>query len=411
MTHAVYDELLVLPSLKAHRNQNGALMLTQKFLNGVGKLAEGWPGPVTALVYISELPSSDMDHVVVPPNSTNLRVEIRPTSKLDFRNRIRDAAAALVFLSPFERTTSTLCVELGIPLVFWSEFSPKTEGQIVDAETSNPIIRLRRRLWIHQAERKRRRMLQFAAGIQCSGLPAYNAYCQFSSNAILFFDNRVPEDDVLNDSGIDAKVNTVVQPGPLRLVFGGRLVPMKGVMHLAIVADRLHQMGVDFHFDIYGDGVLKKELAQDIIGRGLQHCVTLKGVLDFRTQWIPMLKSGADLFVCCHPQGDPSSTYPEVMSCGVPIAGYGNEALVGIVQHSGCGWLTPINDPEALARTIARLAHDRREIAKSSRLARDFALAHCFERTFAARADHLVALSRLPESLKNKVKPRSRTGQ
>ena len=54
--------------------------------------------------------------------------------------------------------------------------------------------------------------------------------------------------------------------------------------------------------------------------QSLQDLVTLRGVVDFATGWIPLLKQQADLFVCPHPQGDPSSTYPEVMSCGVPSA-------------------------------------------------------------------------------------------
>ena len=395
MTRPFHDELLILPSLTAHRSQQGELMLTQKFINGVAQFAVDWPGDVSALVRTSDSPTSDMDHVEAPAHSSKLRFEIRPPELDGLRNRIHHAAAVLAFLSPFEVQTAKLCAELNVPLIFWSEFSPKTEGQIVDAETKNYLIRLRRRLWIFQAERKRRRMIKLAAGIQCSGIPAYNAYRNFNQNAMLFFDNRVPQQDVIDASSLGVKIQAMLQNRPLRLVFGGRLVAMKGVMHLPMVADKLRQLGVDFQLDIYGDGVLREALMRDIAARGLDQCSALRGVLNFEREWIPRLKAEADLFVCCHPQGDPSSTYPEVMSCGVPIVGYANEAFAGIVEQSGSGWLSPINDPSALAQVIARLAGDRAELTRGALKAHEFAETHCFERTFHKRSRHLVSLSRL----------------
>ena len=127
---------------------------------------------------------------------------------------------------------------------------------------------------------------------------------------------------------------------------------------------------------------------------------SLKGALDFRTGWIPALQREADLFVCCHLQGDPSSTYPEVMSCGVPIAGYDNEAFQGIVRYSDAGWQTPMKKPDLLAEEIARLHRDRDSLADASVRARAFAIQHDFETTFARRTQHMIDASRLPDRLK-----------
>lgn len=392
------NELLILPSLAAHRSGQGGLVLTQKFINGVAQFAVDWPGRVSALIRLRDTPTSDMDHVEAPGHTSRLRFEIRPSEADDLRARIQNAAAVLAFLSPFELPTARLCAELRVPLIFWSEFSPRTEAQIVDAETENFALRLRRKLWILQAERKRRRMVRLAAGIQCSGIPAYDAYKGFNQRALLFFDNRVPQLDVIDIPSLESKIQTIHQKRPLRLVFGGRLVAMKGVMHLPLVAEKLRQLGILFQLDIYGDGILRDALFRDIAKRKLEHCVALRGVLDFEKEWIPTLKAGADIFICCHPQGDPSSTYPEVMSCGVAIVGYANEAFAGIVEQSGSGWLSPVNDPHALAEVVARLAENRTEIARGALKAREFAETHCFERTFSKRAKHLVSLSRLSSS-------------
>jgi glycosyltransferase involved in cell wall biosynthesis len=169
-----------------------------------------------------------------------------------------------------------------------------------------------------------------------------------------------------------------------------------GVLELPKVAAHLARAGVPFTLDIFGAGPLAGALESRINGLGLSDRVAMRGVLDFETGWIPHLKRNADLFVCCHPQGDPSSTYPEVMSCGVPIAGYGNEAFRGIARESGCGWVVPTFDSAALARTIAGLERNRSAIVEAAGRARDFALRHAFEATFAARTAHLLRNSRIP---------------
>jgi glycosyltransferase involved in cell wall biosynthesis len=79
------------------------------------------------------------------------------------------------------------------------------------------------------------------------------------------------------------------------------------------------------------------------------------------------------------------------MSCATPIAGYDNEALVGVVATAGVGWPTPLDDPAALAARIAALDRDRPALADAALRARQFATEHAFEPTMAARVDHMLA--------------------
>ena len=217
---------------------------------------------------------------------------------------------------------------------------------------------------------------------------------------LLFFDNRVREDMLITDADFTRKTDAMTAGDPLRLVFGGRLIAMKGVQDLPRFAHALQQRGVPFTLDIYGGGPLQSALEQQIATLGLGDVVRLCGVRDFETGWVPVLKEQSDLFVCCHPQGDPSSTYPEVMACGVPIVGYDNEALTGIVAHSQGGWATPSGDVAALADKVAALHQDRQALRNTAQAARSFARQHAFEPTMARRTAHLIAASRLPDALK-----------
>lgn len=392
------DELLVLANLSAVRGERGGLVLTQKYLDGVGEFARWWPGRTTTLVRLGAERSSDMDHVEFLPGDLPFGLEPRPEATQALAERIASAAVVLAFLSPAEAPLAPLCRRLGVPLVYYSEYSPRTEAQIIDAETANPLRRWRRKRWARWAERERLAALRLAAGVQCSGAPTFEIYRHVNPNAMVFFDNRVREAGVIDAAALEVKAAATCAGGPLRLVFGGRLIAMKGVMDLPRVALALRRRGVDFTLDIYGDGALRPALAQRVARHGLSDCVRLRGVLDFERGWIPLLKAQADLFVCCHPQGDPSSTYPEVMACGVPIAGYDNEAFAGIVRHAGCGWASPVGDVEALADVIARLATDRAALVEAAHRSRGFARSHVFERTFSRRTAQLLRASRMPEA-------------
>ncbi len=393
-------ELILLPALTAHRGPGGELFLTRKYLEGAEEYAKSWPGRVSSLVEIREQPTTDMDHLEVRPGAWRTTVEVRPSAADAFVERVRNAALVFPFLCPGEKDTHSICHNLGVPLVYGSEYTPQTEMQIIDAEVRNPLRRLRRKVWTLQAERKRLRMLKDAAGLQCSGTSCFDHYRQCTPNPLLFFDNRVREADVIAADSLEEKLARQANSKSLKLVFGGRLIAMKGVLELPLVAAELRRLDVTFTLDIYGTGVLQGALEDAIDRLGLRSHVFLKGVMDFRDGWIPMLKRRADLFVCCHLQGDPSSTYPEVMSCGVPIAGYDNEAFLGIVRESGSGWVTPMKQPRALATAIAGIASDRSVLEVAARRGREFALANAFEPTFARRTDHLVAASRLPANIR-----------
>lgn len=391
-------ELIMLPAVSAQRGPRGGLVLTEKYMGGVAEYARTWPGPVTTLARLSLDPITDMDPVEYFPGDAETGLELRPDTTDGLARRLASAAAVLAYLSREEAAAADLCRKLGVPIIFVSEYTLRTDLQILGSEVSNPVIRLRRAVWLWRNERIRRRLLRDATGLQCSGTPTFEAYAGLNRNTMLFFDNRVRRDEVISSDALKRKLDGIQQGQHLRLVFGGRLLPMKGVLELPKVAATLSRLGVPFQLDIFGTGPLKDTLAAMIRDQGLSDRVFLRGALDFRSGWIPYLMENADLFVCCHVQGDPSSTYPEVMSCGVPIAGYANEAFQGIVRESGTGWIVPLFDGEGLAAEIARLAANRAEIASHAARARDFALSNVFEATFRNRVRHLIRSSRLPEA-------------
>jgi glycosyltransferase involved in cell wall biosynthesis len=131
----------------------------------------------------------------------------------------------------------------------------------------------------------------------------------------------------------------------------------------------------------------------DIRALGLDLRVTMRGAVDFHDTLVPEIKSSVDAYVMLHRQSDPSCTYLETLSCGIPIAGYANKALSGILEMADVGVGVPMDDVAGIAAAIRRLDADRALLSRKARNAAAFARRHSFEDTFRNRVDHLRRLA------------------
>ena len=121
--------------------------------------------------------------------------------------------------------------------------------------------------------------------------------------------------------------------------------------------------------------------------------VTLHGPVPFDTALVPALIERTDLFLCCHRQADPSCTYMETLSCGVPIVGYDNAAFAGVLALAPIGRSVPMDRPRAAADAIAALDGDRATLATMMATAATVGRDHGFEKVFASRIAHLRTIA------------------
>src|SRR5580704_7037205 len=391
--------LVILPSIGAVPHPDGQITITRKFLDGVAEMARHWDGPVEVILPPIEATTDNLDSVRIDPREVGVTVKVVPFEAQQLMPELAEAGIVLATVYYLLNDAAKWCRQVGVPCVYVSEYTLETRLQILGAEVSNPLIRARRRFWEYGQERKIRAGLRLAAGVQCNGTPTYDAYRSLCARPLLFFDGRVERRMLISPDELAPRLEYLRTGRPLRLAFSGRLIRMKGADHLPLVARELKRRKVPFEMTICGDGVLAGDMRQQVASFGLEDCVRMLGVLDFANQLVPLVKREVDVFVCCHRQGDPSCTYIETMSCGVPIVGYANEALDGILRRTPVGSGVPIDDVSALADAIARLHADRESLAAMSRRALDFAADNTFEETFRKRIEHLQGLAQQAEAL------------
>lgn len=373
--------------------RDGNVVVSAKFLEEVEQYAATWPGTVRLIAYEDPNWSTSFGVVTRAVDSLPFELVVRSHDDLDEQIFDGNVVAVLSGIGHRYNHLATLGRARGIPVVYVSEWSRNTQQVITALEAPNALVKARRLFWLWGQQRGIRKCVRAAAALQCNGTPTFDEYARLNDARLLYFDNRITHDLLIDQAALERRLSALAPAhAPLKLIFTGRLTVTKGVLDLVLVARALRERGTPFHLSIVGDGDLVAVVRSEIGRHGLQEVVDVLSPMTFRTELIPFVRT-ADLFVCPHPQGDPSCTYVETLACGVPIAGYANEALQGIARHSGAAWEVPIGDHLALATEVARLADHRDEIASASRKARHFASEHTFERTYGRRVDQLRQLA------------------
>ena len=397
--------LLVIPSVGAAKDGD-AFILDEKMLVGWQYFAKHWPGRTRFVFRETDrkrLTFSKRYEADALPGE----IEVIGATADIADETLAMASVVLASGDSFDSfDIAGRARRLNVPVCYIIEYTLGTRLRI-EAESSRPLLqRLKSMLWLTMQEPKRRAAFRTASALQANGVPAARAYRSTSPNILTYFDTRLARDMIATDRDVEQRVARLTKGDPLRLIFTGRLEPLKGAHHLIPVARALLELGLDFQLDIYGTGSLQAAIEQAIAGdRGLAAHVEVHRPLDFATRLVPLLRTSPDLFVCCHIQADPSCTYSETLGCGVPIVGYDNEAWRGMLELAEFGWKTKLGDARAMAEKIVWLDRNRPLVAAAAERARDFGHQHCFESVFEMRVRHLMEVAGLPAPEANSSNP------
>ena len=383
--------LIIIPSVAVWKNEN-MLSFDRKFYDGIELYTKVWPGTVSCILSMSKSSFSDFGVVNKTIDELPFRCIMLGTDESITVEHLTGASIVLASADADNQLhISALCRKSNIKCVYVIEYIPETRYQITLLSTRNPFILLRRFIYIWQHEKKRVSAFSISDGLQSNGTPAYYEYGKFKNN-LLYFDTRVYKSNCLTDADLEVRLNDLSKNKPLQLAFSGRLIRIKGADHLVYLALLLKQRKVIFNLTIYGAGELKDDMITFIKNNQLDNIVFMPGPVDFYNKLLPELQKNIDLFVCLHRQSDPSCTYLETLSCGIPIVGYKNRAFSGLLNMEEIGWAAKINDLKKIADIIENLNKNRNQICEKSKIALRFARQNDFETTFQNRINQLKSL-------------------
>lgn len=363
-----------------------------KAVEGLKRYAALWPGRVRCLIRLGDRSHIPFGETYDP---RDLPFDIVPIERSlhDHLPALSDAAVLLA------SGDSYLDLELpdivATPTVFVIENTFETRLRMLRLERGLSIRAARTAAWLLLRERDRRRAFRKAAGLQANGTPAFEKYHALTASSIRYFDTRMTRAQQVTNAEVEEKVAYVRAGRPLRLAFSGRLAKIKGVDHLVPFAIALKRTGTAFTLDVYGEGPMQADMQDAVKRAGLEDIVRLNGSIPFDAGLVPTMKESVDLFVCCHRQADPSCTYMETLSCGVPIVGYDNAAFMGIAGLGNVGVTVPIDDITALANATSSLSKDRDRLSAMIRAAALVSKQHSFENVFSQRIDHLRSIAQV----------------
>ncbi|MCU0899857.1 MAG: glycosyltransferase [Cypionkella sp.] len=370
--------LIMLAPAPVIRLPDGQLRLDVKYVEGMRAHRDAWPGTLSGVIW--EGATTVPFGATYAPDALGFDLTVLPEGATP------QVEAADLIAAPADMADVLSLADGPVPVVFVVEYTLGTRLRIVALEQGRSILRKAwSALWNIRMERRRRAAFRKAAGVQCNGYPAFDAYAALNRQTLLYLDGRMRGAMMATQADLAAKATYA---GPLRIVHSGRLEPMKGAQDLMPIATALRRAGVAFTLDIFGTGSLEAELAQQAADFG--GAVRLHRPVDFDTALVPWMRAEADLFLSCHRQADPSCTYLESLGCGVPVLGYANDMWRRLSVASGGGWSVPMADHGAMTERIVTLSAQRGALHAAAKAGLAFAQDHAFEREFAGRMAHFA---------------------
>lgn len=217
------------------------------------------------------------------------------------------------------------------------------------------------------------------------GADCYDYFRNNCRNPHLIHNVHVSASELPSELEVAAKCSRVRDRQPLRIVYAGRMVPMKGPDHWLATLAELRDLGVPFEATWLGDGPLHEPMQAEVVRLGLGDCVQLPGFVRERERVLQSLRA-ADALLFCHLTPESPRVLIEALNQATPILGYDSPYPADLTLHGG-GRLTPRGNPQALAAMVAKLDRDRQALATLIRDAANAGKGLTDELVFVHRAE------------------------
>jgi colanic acid/amylovoran biosynthesis glycosyltransferase len=221
----------------------------------------------------------------------------------------------------------------------WNSFGVwKTEADRATGLAASPRrMKLRLKGWLTRQWQSR--LVSRCDLMICNGLDtkmAYTPFCRSPELAYKINDFQIGPDKFVSPEQVEAKCRDALASPVLRVVYAGRVAPMKGPIHWV-------------------------QAIQEVEKLGLGEVISLPGFVSDRDEVIDAIRGG-DVFMFAHLDPESPRVLIESLISATPIVGYLRNHPKDLISENEGGIMTPLGEPKALGATIAELAHDRQRL-------------------------------------------------
>lgn len=186
------------------------------------------------------------------------------------------------------------------------------------------------------------------------------------ADAIGEFDPRLSIQVIPPGIEVDAVLTSRAERScDLRVVFVGRLAPIKALPDLLAAIAKLRNDGVDAHLDIVGSGTIMADLQTDIARLKIQNAVQLHGYVTGQKK-LNIIRR-ADVFALPSHSESFGFAAVEAMALGIPAVVSEAVGLADTITAQACGSVVPVRDADALARALVMYKNTNRRQQASER--------------------------------------------
>lgn len=380
--------------------ENGVLHVDRKFLNGMQYYADALNIPLTTVHPLLNKNEQIMDIVSIPIAELNFEV-VTVEEKSTERTALKQIIEQSALVYGHGMGSSSLARSNNIPYILILEYDLSTHITFATNGVSNIARRMFRTLrTICEYLFVEIPAIRSAHSLHCNGYPVFESSAPYNKNRLLYLDSRMSTAQIISESELKTRLSTLGQRRLIRLLFSGRYEAAKGAADAVSVAIECQKLGLDIEFHSYGQGSLRDEMKRLASSAPFPESIFIHDAIPYPD--LVQRSREFDIFVCCHVQNDPSCTYLETLGSGLPIVGYDNKMLKGIVDNSKAGFTSKLGSPVKVAQQIKALAKDTQMLADMSLNARAFSLEHVFENEFNLRVSAIKvaygSLSKTTES-------------
>lgn len=363
--------------------ENGVLHVDRKFLNGMQYYADALNIPLTTVHPLLNKNEQIMDIVSIPIAELNFEV-VTVEKKSTERTALKQIIEQSALVYGHGMGSSSMARSNNIPYILILEYDLSTHITFATNGVSNIARRMFRTLrTICEYLFVEIPAIRNAHSLHCNGYPVFESSAPYNKNRLLYLDSRMSTAQIISEAELKTRLSTLGQRRLIRLLFSGRYEAAKGAADAVSVAIECQKLGLDIEFHSYGQGSLRDEMRRLASRAPFPEFIFIHDAIPYPD--LVQRSREFDIFVCCHVQNDPSCTYLETLGSGLPIVGYDNKMLKGIVDNSKAGFTSKLGSPVKVAQQIKALAKDTQMLADMSLNARAFSLEHVFENEFNLR--------------------------